>query len=139
MKSTVDKNAVAQPKVYFTQEAFNQLSLIIDNDFTLAGKYFRLLISGKGCDGFEYSAGFTDLHDDDLLVPVTLTDKQATITEQHIVMDPFTAFYLQLTHVDFVQDFEHNNEGFVITNKNQKSFNGKFWKQNQELVPPTLS
>ena len=134
MDSIVDKKSVEMPKVYFTPEAVTQLTLIITHDFTLAGKYFRLLISGKGCDGFDYSAGFTDLHDDDFIIPI-LSDNEST---HHVVIDPFAAFYLQNVHVAYKQDFENNNEGFVITNKEQKEYNGKFWKQKPQHVPPTL-
>jgi iron-sulfur cluster insertion protein len=132
--SKVDKNSVKVPKVTFTKAAAMQLSLIVDNDFTLAGKYFRLLISGKGCDGFEYSAGFTDLHNDDFSVKLLCDGDES---QQEVIMDPFTAFYLQDTHVDFVQDFSDNNEGFVITNNQQKEFSGKFWKKKPEFVPQT--
>lgn len=134
MDTVVDKESITLPKVYFTQDACRQLSLIVDNDFTLAGKYFRILISGKGCDGFEYSIGFTDLHQDDLTVPIMSEEA----FDHHVIMDPFTAFYLQDTHVDYKQDFANNDEGFVVTNKNQKNYNGKFWKQNPGFVPPTV-
>ncbi len=115
----IDKDCITYPKVYFTNFAKEQLKLIVENDFTLKGKYLRILISGKGCDGFKYSVGFADLNDDNF----------------EVIMDPFTAFYLQNTEVDYVLDLETGDEGFVVTNKDQKKYHGKFWKKNNDLVP----
>ena len=52
---------------------YSALSLyfIIENDFTLASKYLRLVISGKGCDGFNYGVGFTNLEENDFVIPLT--------------------------------------------------------------------
>jgi len=135
----VDRSQVATPDIKLTEKAQAQLQLILDNDFTLKGKYFRLLISGKGCEGFNYSVGFTDWNEDDILIKVKSSSNNNN--ELEIIMDPFTAFYLQKCSVDYVEDFANNNEGFVVENENQKKFSGKFWKtkQGEEKVPPTLS
>lgn len=135
----VDASLVATPEVHLTPKAYSQLQLILENDFTLNGKYLRLLISGKGCEGFSYSVGFTDWNDDDMLINVKPNTEQDK--DLQIVMDPFTAFYLQKCSVDYIEDFANNNEGFIVENQNQKKFSGKFWKQKgqQEKVPPTLS
>ncbi len=125
----IDKKDIVLPKVNFTSEALSQLKLILENDFTLSGKYLRILISGKGCDGFTYSVGFADFHEEDLSIEV---DNDNSL---EVIMDPFTAFYLNETHIDYVLDLENDNEGFVVTNKDQKKYHGKFWKRNQELVP----
>lgn len=125
----IDKDCITYPKVYFTNFAKEQLKLIVENDFTLKGKYLRILISGKGCDGFKYSVGFADLNDDDLNISVENDDNF------EVIMDPFTAFYLQNTEVDYVLDLETGDEGFVVTNKDQKKYHGKFWKKNNDLVP----
>jgi len=130
-ENKINPELVTKPVVYFTARAHDQLKLILNNDFTLAGKYFRILISGKGCDGFTYSAGFTDLKDDDFLVKIENSDDEITI-----VLDPFAAFYLQETSVDFIQDFEKDTEGFVITNHLQKKYAGKFWRKAPEETPP---
>ncbi len=130
MDSTVDKKSVEKPRVFFTKEAKGQLGLIIDNDFTLAGKYFRLLISGKGCSGFDYSVGFTELHSDDFIVSVD--------TNLEVILDPFTAFYLQDCTVDYSMDQESHEEGFIVTNNQQKEFSGKFWKTDDTKVPETV-
>jgi Fe-S cluster assembly iron-binding protein IscA len=132
---TVDRRQIPMPEVKFTDLAMSQLSLILENDFTLKGKYFRLLISGKGCDGFTYSVGFTDWNDEDLLVPIK--DQSGSNTKDlQVVMDPFAAFYLQKCSVDYIQDFANNNEGFLIKNENQKVYAGKFWRQDETKIPP---
>lgn len=133
MENKIDPNLVNTPLVYFTERALSQLKLILENDFTLAGKYFRILVSGKGCNGFTYSAGFTDQKDDDFSVKISNSDDEIIV-----IMDPFAAFYLQESSVDFIQDFEKDTEGFVITNHLQKKYAGKFWRNKEELTPPLL-
>jgi len=130
-QNKVNKELVLPPVVMFTERALNQLKLIIQNDFTLAGKYFRLVVSGKGCEGFTYAAGFTDLQEDDFLIRIANSEE-----DFFVIIDPFAAFYLQEASVDFIQDFNHDAEGFVITNHSQSEFKGKFWKGSPEKTPP---
>ena len=130
-QNKINKESVLPPVIMFTERALTQLKLIIDNDFTLAGKYFRVVVSGKGCEGFTYAAGFTDLQEDDFQVRIANTDD-----EIYVVIDPFAAFYLQEASVDFIQDFNLDAEGFVITNHSQGDFKGKFWRANPEKTPP---
>lgn len=129
----LDAKKIPLPNIILTQIAKDQLNLIIKNDFTLAGKYLRILVSGKGCDGFTYSIGFTDLVEEDLVVPVK-NDQ-----DLEFILDPFTAFYLQEAQVDYFQDFENNSEGFIVKNLKQNDFSGKFWKKAPEKVPPMKS
>lgn len=130
-QNKVNKDLVLTPVIMFTERALSQLKLIIDNDFTLAGKYFRIVVSGKGCEGFTYAAGFTDLNEDDFQVRIANTDE-----EIYVIVDPFAGFYLQEASVDFVQDFEQDAEGFVIVNHAQGEFKGKFWRAAPEKTPP---
>lgn len=133
-QNKVNKDLVTEPVIMFTERALAQLKLIIENDFTLAGKYFRIVVSGKGCEGFTYAAGFTDLNDDDFQVRIANTQE-----EIYVVIDSFAAFYLQEASVDFVQDFEQDAEGFVIVNHSQSEFRGKFWRAAPEKTPPVKS
>lgn len=133
-QNSINKELVLPPLVMFTQRALEQLKLIIENDFTLAGKYFRIVISGKGCEGFTYAAGFTDLQEDDFMVRISNTNE-----EIYVVVDPFAAFYLQEGSVDFIQDFNQDAEGFVVTNHSQSEFKGKFWRNSPEKTPPLKS
>ena len=139
-QTPVEKTQIPEPKVTFTPQALDQLRLIVENDFTLGGKYFRLLISGKGCDGFTYSAGFTDLDTEDLLIPVANEEgelQQSYGEKLMVIMDPFTAFYLQECSVDYIQDFENDTEGFSVINHQQQKYAGKFWRRDQNKIPPT--
>lgn len=130
----VNKDQVSTPSIKFSQEALLQLNLILENDYTLKGKYFRVLISGKGCDGFTYSVGFTDLRDDDFQIPTDLADSQILV-----LIDPFAAFYLQETTIDFIQRPEDDIEGFIVINHLQEKYAGKFFKDQKEKIPPTLN
>jgi iron-sulfur cluster assembly accessory protein len=131
MSKRIDRKLVVPPTIYLTERAYQQLKLIIENDFTLAGKYFRVGISGKGCDGFTYSVMFTDLLTDDFLINIANQSD-----EIQIVLDPFAAFYLGKATIDFIQDFEQEAEGFVVTNHQQKNFQGKFFNKNNAPLPP---
>lgn len=128
----IDRKLVTPPTILFTERAFLQLKLILENDFTLAGKYFRIGVSGKGCDGFTYSVMFTDLNPDDFMVKI-YNHKEDDI---HVILDPFAAFYLSESTVDFIQDFEQDAEGFVVTNHQQKNFQGKFFNKAGASLPP---
>lgn len=132
-QNKVNKDLVVPPLIMFTERALSQLKLIIQNDFTLAGKYFRIVVSGKGCEGFTYAAGFTDLQEDDFLIRIANSEEDV-----FVIIDPFAGFYLQEASVDFIQDFNHDAEGFVITNHSQGEFKGKFWRANPEKTPPVL-
>lgn len=133
-QSKVNRDLVMPPVIMFTERALSQLKLIIDNDFTLAGKYFRILVSGKGCEGFTYAAGFTDLFEEDFQVKIANSNEDI-----NIVIDPFAAFYLQEASVDFIQDFDQDAEGFVIVNHAQSEFKGKFWRDEPQKAPPVKS
>ncbi len=130
----IDTNALVIPLVISTQRAFEQLQLIMQNDFTLLGKWPRIVIAGKGCDGFNYSLGFTDLEEQDLRIE--LKNENGAGLDFEIIMDPFTAFYMQETLLDYVVNEETNQDGFTITNKRQKEFHGKFWREDQSKIPP---
>lgn len=130
--SRIDTQKITKPKLNWSEMALLQLELMTKNDITLQGKYFRILISGKGCDGFTYSTGFTDKKADDLEVEVSGSSCQCSA-----IMDPFAAFYLQDATIDYVQT--HDSEGFVIKNHLQEKYSGKFWKANKELVPPMVN
>lgn len=129
----IDRKQISLPNVVFSQKALSQFQLIVENDFTLAGKYLRLVVTGKGCDGFSYGVGFTNLNDDDFLI--TLNETQNLC----VIMDPFTAFYLHDCFVDYQTDFENDQEGFTVTNKSQALYSGKFWKKDQQKLPPQAS
>lgn len=130
----VDRNLITPPTIKFTERAIQEIELILENDFTLKGLYFRILISGKGCDGFTYSTGFTEYNNDDFMIKIP-NEKGIDFC---ILVDPFAAFYLQESTIDYKQDFENDIEGFVVINHLQKSYSGKFWRENPSIVPPLV-
>lgn len=115
-------------QITLTDEAVRQIQLIQEHDFTVEGKVFRLKVDGKGCNGFDYALGFTDKNDDDFLIelPHSIT----------LNLDPFTAYYAQKGEIDYIFDHENNTEGFYFENANEKSYRGKFFK-NETKLPPT--
>lgn len=129
----IKREDIILPRIKFSEIAVSQLALMLENDFTLSGKYLRILISGKGCDGFTYSVGFTDRDDQDFLVKIE------NDVNLEVLVDPFAAFYLGETTVHYEQDFESNREGFVVTNRDQKKYHGKFWRSDKTLVPPMIN
>ena len=122
-----------RPDIHLTESAISQIKLILENDYTLKGQSLRIHISGKECDGFTYSVGFQNPIENDLFVPCPELGE-----EQSIIMDPFSAFYLQKVTLDFVQDFEKDLEGFVVTNHKQDDFQGKFWRKDADKIPTDL-
>jgi iron-sulfur cluster insertion protein len=130
----VDKSKVKSPIVEFTPLASAQLELILSHDHTLENMWLRLVVSGKGCDGFDYSVGFTEYQEDDFQIAIQLNQDKQTF----VLIDPFTAFYLQHSKIDYVQDFINDEEGFVVKNIEQDEFKGKFWRTEQEKTPPLL-
>ncbi len=122
----IDKNLVPCPEIEFTFRATQELKLILENDYTLKDSALRIQINGKKCDGFTYAIGFTRIDSEDFLIE----------GEFKVVIDPFTAFYIPKAVVDFIQDLENDEEGFVLTNPQQKSFHGKFWREDVSKIPP---
>lgn len=132
MDKKIDKDKISTPELHFSLQALGQISLIKENDYTLANKSFRIKITGKGCDGFKYSTAFTEEIPEDFKILVG--EKKIPV-----LLDPFTAFYLQRGEVDYFHDFETDQEGFVVSNYDQENFHGKFWKDAPELIPPQMN
>lgn len=106
--------------------AKKQVLLILENDYTLLDHVFRLQISGKGCQGFDYSLGFSLPHQDDLVY-----EKDGL----KLNIDPFSAYYCRHGEIDYLIDHEHEIDGLVFTNHNEKSHRGKFFKDESTLPP----
>ena len=122
----IDITKVDPPKVELTKDAASQIYLCLKHDPYVQGKYFRIHISGKGCDGFSFETFFDEpLKDDFKIITRGLT----------ILMAPFTSFYGQKLMVDYILDHENDLEGFVVKHHDQGKFAGKFWRENPELTP----
>lgn len=118
-------------KIDLTAAAFEQISLISNNDFTLEGLIFRLKIDGKGCDGFTYATGFSTKNDDD--VELHFVHHENILK---ILIDPFTYFYCKEGTLDFLLNARESEDGFTFINNNEDKYHGKFFEDGV-LVPPT--
>ena len=130
---TVDASQISRPIVLFTDRAWSQFALILENDYTIKDLTFRIAIAGKECDGFTYQAGFTPHWNDDIKAITPNAERAVDIS-----MDPFTAYYCQEISVDFIQDFDQDAEGFVIVNPHQDKYFKKFWRAKPDLTPPLI-
>ena len=119
-------------KLFVTDSAVRQIQLMQDNDYTLEGLSFRIKIGGKGCEGFTYDTGFSELHADDLVVK---QNYPLINFELIVLIDPFTAFYTQEATLDYLLDTTNNEEGFVVNNAADGQHRGKFFKDETRLPP----
>ena len=119
-------------KVLITDSAVRQIQLMQVNDYTLEGLQFRIKIGGKGCDGFTYDTGFSEKHEDDLVVE---KDYPLINFKLQILVDPFTAFYTQEFTLDYLLDAQNNEEGFIVSNAADGQHKGKFFKDTTRLPP----
>ena len=126
--SSIDKTTVKTPNIVVSEDAASQIRLAMENDFYNQGKSFRIHISGKGCDGFTYQTFFDYIKDEDLKISIEGLGFD-------IIMAPFTAYYGQNIELDFETNFEEEVEGFVVKNKDQSLYAGKFWRNNPERTP----
>lgn len=126
----VDRNLIKAPIIQVSESALMQIVLIKDNDHTLRGSYFRIAISGKGCDGFSYKTYFDTSKSDDFIISLK--------NNIDILLDPFTAFYLQHATLNYYFDPEENIEGFQVINLEQDKYKKKFWNINSDLTPPLV-
>jgi len=92
---------------------------MLEQDYTLQSQYIRLLIKGKGCDGFTYAIQFSPILEDDTLI--VIEDKI------QILLDSFTVQFVRRGTIDFIQT--HHEEGFHFTNEDENLFHGKFFKE----------
>ncbi len=119
-------------QLLITDSAVRQIQLMQDHDYTLEGLSFRIKIGGKGCGGFTYDTGFSERHQDDLVI----VKKYPMIsTEITILIDPFTAFYTQKATLDYLLDTASHEEGFILNNAADGQHQGKFYKDVSKLPP----
>ncbi len=119
-------------QLLITDSAVRQIQLMQDNDYTLEGLSFRIKIGGKGCGGFTYDTGFSEKHEDDLIIKKKYPLIKSELT---ILMDPFTAFYTQEATLDYLLDTSSNEEGFIVNNAAEGTHAGKFYKDESKLPP----
>ncbi len=126
------KLSPSEIKLFVTDSAIRQIQLIQLNDYTLKGLLFRIKIGGKGCGGFTYDTGFSEIHEEDIIISQSYPFIDF---ELKILMDPFTAFYTQEGTLDYLLDPQSNEEGFIILNASEGQHKGKFFKDESKLPP----
>lgn len=119
-------------KLFVTDSAVRQIQLMQDNDYTLEGLHFRIKIGGKGCEGFTYDTGFSEHHQDDLVIIQEYPLINFTLK---VLIDPFTAYYTQEATLDYLLDISNNEEGFILNNAADGQHRGKFFKDETKLPP----
>ena len=129
MEKTISASDI---KLFVTDSAVRQIQLMQDNDYTLEGLSFRIKIGGKGCEGFTYDTGFSEKHEDDLVI---IQNYPLINFELTVLIDPFTAFYTQEATLDYLLDTTNNEEGFVVNNAADGQHRGKFFKDESRLPP----
>jgi iron-sulfur cluster insertion protein len=72
--------------------------------------YFRIYVQGGGCSGFEYGFSFDQKNE---------TDQLTDIEGLQVLIDPFSATYIQDATIDYYEDFR--GAGFRVQNPNAKS------------------
>ena len=112
--------------IEITNTAKEQLELILFNDFTIKDKKLRISITGKECDVFVYSIGFDHQNNKDKVICHELIS---------LILDPFAEFYLKNFTIDYIINYETDEEGFRVINHDQQKFHGKFWKKKPNLAP----
>lgn len=118
--------------VFITDSAVRQIQLMMENDYTLQGLFFRVKIGGKGCEGFTYETGFSETHENDLMI---VKNYPLINFELTLLIDPFSAFYTQEFTIDYLLDTTNNEEGFIIKNAADGQHRGKFFKDEGKLPP----
>ena len=95
--------------VELTDKAVKKIKAFHEQEID-ATKAFRIYVQGGGCSGFEY--GFTLDHpsNDDFV------EEKGGVK---VVIDPFSATYIENAVVDYYEDFR--GAGFSVKNPNAKS------------------
>jgi iron-sulfur cluster insertion protein len=120
-------NAINPLQIEVTDRALAQIKLILENDYTLTDKTLRISIDGKGCNGFDYAIGFDKKFENDKVIDQG---------DFQIVLDPFASHYCNQGELDYLFDIANDVEGFIFTNKNEKNYRGKFFKDESKAPDP---
>jgi iron-sulfur cluster assembly protein len=93
--------------VSLTEQAASKIKELIAEEPDGEAEVLRVAVQGGGCSGFEYALGFDR--------GVMEGDHELEAHGVRIVVDPYSAPYLQGTEIDFVEGLQG---GFAINNPN---------------------
>jgi iron-sulfur cluster assembly accessory protein len=93
--------------VSLTEQAASKISELMAEEPEGEATVLRIAVQGGGCSGFEYALGFDR--------GALEGDHQLDVQGVSVVVDPYSAPYLQGTEIDFVEGLQG---GFAINNPN---------------------
>jgi iron-sulfur cluster assembly accessory protein len=99
-----ESNIQVQPVVSLTENAATHVRSLLEQPDN-SGKFLRVYVESGGCSGMQYSMVFDERRNDDV------------VSEGHgvsVLVDPFSADYLNGTVVDYVEAL--TGGGFKISN-----------------------
>ena len=104
--ATIEQEAL----VSLTSGAATKIRELMAQEPAGEAEVLRIAVQGGGCSGFEYALGFDSGAQEG--------DHEVDAFGVPVVVDPFSAPYLQGTQIDFVEGLQG---GFAINNPNVKS------------------
>ncbi len=93
--------------VALTERAASKITELMAEEPEGEATVLRVAVQGGGCSGFEYALGFDR--------GALEGDHQLDVQGVRVVVDPYSAPYLQGTEIDFVEGLQG---GFAINNPN---------------------
>jgi iron-sulfur cluster assembly accessory protein len=105
----IQERPVTLPPLSLTESAAAKIKQLLEGERDVG--VLRIAIEGGGCSGFQYGLGF-----DTAAAEGDLEFEQHGVT---VVVDPFSAPYLQGAEVDYVDSIEA--AGFAVNNPNAVS------------------
>jgi iron-sulfur cluster assembly protein len=103
---------VEQPTlVTLTESAAAKIKILMAEEPPGEAAVLRIAVQGGGCSGFQYALGFDRGSQEG--------DNELSVNGVEVVVDPFSAPYLQGAEVDYVDSIQQS--GFAINNPNAVS------------------
>jgi iron-sulfur cluster assembly protein len=93
--------------VSLTERAASKITELMGEEPVGEAEVLRIAVQGGGCSGFEYALGFDR--------GAMEGDHELELQGVRVVVDPYSAPYLQGTEIDFVEGLQG---GFAINNPN---------------------
>ncbi len=97
--------------VTLTERAATKVTAIMSEEPAGEAEVLRIAVQGGGCSGFEYALGFDR--------GAQAGDHELSFHGVTVVVDPFSAPYLQGSTIDFLETLQES--GFKIDNPNVTS------------------
>ena len=103
-----ERPATTTPLLTVTERAATKITALMREEPAGEAEVLRVAVQGGGCSGFEYALGFDRGAQDG--------DLELTLHGVQVVVDPFSAPYLQGAQIDFLNGLQES--GFKIDNPN---------------------